>query len=68
MRHVYNLTVEGEHCFYANGILTHNCDAFVQGMRHLRDCGLARRSDEMIAEIERAKVHIGAPPEPLYPV
>lgn len=23
---VYNLTVEGEHCYYANGILTHNCD------------------------------------------
>jgi predicted phage terminase large subunit-like protein len=24
---VYNLTVEGEHVYYANGILTHNCDA-----------------------------------------
>lgn len=24
---VYNLTVEGEHEFFANGVLTHNCDA-----------------------------------------
>lgn len=24
---VYNLTVEGEHVYFANGILTHNCDA-----------------------------------------
>ena len=23
---VYDLTVEGSHCFYANGILVHNCD------------------------------------------
>ncbi|HXI14812.1 MAG TPA: hypothetical protein VNM48_00475 [Chloroflexota bacterium] len=28
---MYNLTVQGEHEFYANGILTHNCDA----MRYL---------------------------------
>jgi len=24
---VYNLTVEGEHEYFANGVLTHNCDA-----------------------------------------
>lgn len=24
---VYNITVEGEHVYFANGILTHNCDA-----------------------------------------
>lgn len=24
---VYNLTVDGEHCYFANGVLTHNCDA-----------------------------------------
>jgi hypothetical protein len=24
---VYNLTIEGAHCYYANGILVHNCDA-----------------------------------------
>lgn len=26
-REVYNLEIEGEHEFFANGILTHNCDA-----------------------------------------
>ena len=32
---VYNLTVEGEHDFFANGILTHNCDAARYGLVHL---------------------------------
>ena len=26
-RAVFNLTVEDTHCYYANGILVHNCDA-----------------------------------------
>jgi hypothetical protein len=29
---VYNLTVEGAHVFYANGILVHNCDAASQAL------------------------------------
>ena len=36
MRHVFDLTVEGEHCYYANGILVHNC---TQALRYLRDSG-----------------------------
>lgn len=32
---VYNLTVEGEHEFYANGILVHNCDAMRYITRYL---------------------------------
>jgi len=36
MRHVFDLTVEGEHCYYANGILVHNC---TQAMRWLKDGG-----------------------------
>ena len=36
MRHVYDLTVEGEHCYFANGILVHNC---TQALRFLRDGG-----------------------------
>ena len=36
MRHVFDLTVEGEHCYYANGILVHNC---TQALRYLRDAG-----------------------------
>ena len=35
-RHVFDLTVEGEHCYYANGILVHNC---TQALRYLRDAG-----------------------------
>ena len=36
MRHVFDLTVEGEHCYYANGVLVHNC---TQALRFLRDSG-----------------------------
>lgn len=36
MRHVFDLTVEGEHCYFANGILVHNCS---QALRYLRDGG-----------------------------
>jgi len=28
---VYNLTVDDSHEFFANGVLVHNCDAFVYG-------------------------------------
>lgn len=30
---VYNLTVEGEHLYFANGVLVHNCDATTQALR-----------------------------------
>lgn len=36
---VYNLTVEGSHCYYANGFLTHNCDTYTQVLTFLRDGG-----------------------------
>jgi hypothetical protein len=36
MRHVFDLTVEGEHCYYANGILVHNC---TQAIRLMKDMG-----------------------------
>ena len=35
-RHVFDLTVEGEHCYFANGVLVHNC---TQALRFLRDSG-----------------------------
>jgi predicted phage terminase large subunit-like protein len=38
-RRVFDLTVEGEHCYFANGILVHNCDALSQALRYLRDAG-----------------------------
>ena len=31
---VYNLKVESNPCYYANGILVHNCDAFTQYINH----------------------------------
>ncbi len=46
MRPVFNLTVEDSHCYYANGILVHNCDSMSQALRYLRDCGFALRRDE----------------------
>jgi phage terminase large subunit-like protein len=36
MRLVYDLTIENEHCYFANGILVHNC---TQSLRWLRDAG-----------------------------
>jgi len=68
MHPVFNLTVEGGHCYYANGILTHNCDTVSMALRHLRDLGLLVRSPERIAELNAANQHQGKPPQPLYPV
>ncbi len=41
MRRVYDLEVEGEHCFYANGILVHNC---TQALIRFRQGGWLRTS------------------------
>jgi hypothetical protein len=32
---VYNLTVEGENEYFANGVLVHNCDALVWALTEL---------------------------------
>ena len=66
-RLVYNLTVDDAHCYYANGILVHNCDTVSQALRHLRDLGLLERGPERLAELEQNKHHFGRGPEPLYP-
>ena len=34
---VYNLTVEGAHCYYANGVLVHNCDTVTCALAFFRD-------------------------------
>ena len=52
MRPVYNLTVEGAYCYYANGILVHNCDAAMQAITHLRRMGIAQRKDESHAAFQ----------------
>ena len=45
---VYNLTVEGEHEFYANGVLVHNCDA----LRYLCGPFTAPEQDLRPSEVE----------------
>lgn len=40
---VFNLEVEGARCYYANGILVHNC---TQALKHLRDIGFAMLREE----------------------
>ena len=37
---VYNLLVESDHEFFANGILVHNCDCFAHAVRTLDRMGL----------------------------
>ena len=68
MRPVYNLTVEGEHCYFANGVLTHNCDTVSMALRHLRETGLLVRAPERMAEIDAGRRHVGKAPAPLYPI
>lgn len=36
---VYNITVEDAHCYFANGVLVHNCDALVQALIYIRRGG-----------------------------
>jgi hypothetical protein len=64
---VYNLTVEGAHCYYANGVLVHNCDSTSQAIRHLRDTGLLIRADERLAELADSMDYANTrTPKPLY--
>jgi len=37
---VYNLTVADAHCFYANGVLVHNCDSMTLALMRFRQGGL----------------------------
>ncbi len=42
LRPVYNLTIEDEHEFFANGILVHNCDAFTYLILSLMERGIGK--------------------------
>lgn len=46
MRPVFNLTVEGARCYYANGVLVHNCDTASQALIWLRTNHLVRLGSE----------------------
>jgi predicted phage terminase large subunit-like protein len=65
---VYNLTIEGAHCYYANGVLVHNCDTVSMTLRHMRDIGLLSRSAERLAEVQDSMRHRGGSPKPLYDI
>ena len=53
---VYNLTVEQVHCFYANGILTKNCDAAAQALMRFRQGGFITHPEDYV--LERTE-HVG---------
>lgn len=66
---VYNLTVEDNNCYFANGILVHNCDAATQGLSWLRNNGLILRANEVGAILdEGASLERNRPHEALYNV
>lgn len=42
---VYDIEVEGSHCFFANNLLVHNCHAHVQKFRTFMDAHDAKRTE-----------------------
>jgi len=49
---VYNLTVADAHCYYANGILVHNCDTTIMALMRFRQGGFIRLpTDELDEEL-----------------
>ena len=65
---VYNLTIDDEHCYYANGILTHNCDTVSQAITFMRKSGMIQRGAERTFELSESQRFAGnAGNTPLYP-
>ena len=64
--YVYNLQVEDAVCFFANGILVHNC--LFQGIKWLRDSGWALRREEVRAEDDDKNRYVPSKQSPLYDV
>lgn len=56
---VYNLTVEGAHCYYANGILVHNCDTVTQFLNWARTNEILVMTDEQTASDMEASTYQG---------
>jgi predicted phage terminase large subunit-like protein len=49
---VYNLTVADTHCYYANGVLVHNCDTTIMALMRFRQGGFIRLpTDELDEEL-----------------
>jgi predicted phage terminase large subunit-like protein len=49
---VYNLSVADAHCYYANGVLVHNCDSTVMAMLRFRQGGFIVLPSDEIEEPE----------------
>lgn len=51
---VFNLTVEGAECYYADGVLVHNCDCVTMGLIYFRNIGVLRvdLDDELVPDEE----------------
>jgi predicted phage terminase large subunit-like protein len=64
---VFNLTVADANCYFANGILVHNCDSTTQAFKHLRALGLIQQAHERQHE-ETERMRYRKPQAPLYPV
>jgi predicted phage terminase large subunit-like protein len=51
MQPVYNLKVEDAGCYYANGVLVHNCDTVALALSYLRKTGVVVRREEHDDEV-----------------
>jgi hypothetical protein len=54
VRPVYNLKVDGEHEFFANGLLVHNCDASSGAFNRL--LGLGQEYEEQVEYYEPVRI------------
>lgn len=61
---VFNLEVEGAHCYFANGVLVHNCSSALQFFRRRQ---IIRLGPEIAAADAEAKIG-KRPVKPLYPM
>jgi phage terminase large subunit-like protein len=61
---VYNLNVEGAHCFYANGVLVHNCDSTSLALSFIRKNGVVLRRAEWEEQEYEAKLFRKTPAVP----
>ena len=48
LRPVYNFEVADVHCYFANGVLVHNCDAMTLGLMRIRKGGLLRLAGDKV--------------------
>lgn len=57
LKTVYNLTIDSPACYYANGVLVHNCDAATLGLNYMRRAGIAQLAGESRQEIAEERAY-----------